>query len=314
MGLLRAAAGVVSVSLALAVAGCTIDGGSLPQSDEPTKTAVEDGQVPEMTAPPAVEQAQAAPVPLLATDVVPEQARRQLEEAVRTVISLYGGTAEIALSDGVTTTSIGQVDDEVSWSTIKVPLAIAALRRDGSQTTRNLVANTIQRSDNDTANQLWNSLGGGTQAAAAVDEVLVQGKVPAVHTSSVQSNPPYSPYGQTQFSVRDQAKFGVYLPCVPDSEYVVALMGKVINGAAYGLGTLPGVSFKGGWGPDRNGHYSARQFGFFMGPQGRVGVAIAAHPMAGTYPVAQAALTELAQAVGTVMQQARGMDPQQCGV
>ena len=74
-------------------------------------------------------------------------------------------------------------------------------------------------------------------------------------------------------------------------------MGAIADDQRYGLGTIPGARFKGGWGPDESGMYLVRQFGTIAVDGGEVGVAIAARPADGTYATGQAMLTEIAAAV-----------------
>lgn len=97
--------------------------------------------------------------------------------------------------------------------------------------------------------------------------------------------------------MEDSALFAANLPCVPGSEYVIDQMGQINPDQRWGLGTIPGAHFKGGWGPDEDGAYLVRQIGFFDGPMGRIGVALAAHPSDGTYETGQSALNDLAAVV-----------------
>ena len=73
----------------------------------------------------------------------------------------------------------------------------------------------ISQSDNAAADQMWSMLGAPNAAAAAMDAVLREGK--RHHSPSVQSQqvrPPYSPYGQTQWSKDQAAIFAFELPCI----------------------------------------------------------------------------------------------------
>lgn len=62
----------------------------------------------------------------------------------------------------------------------------------------------------------------------------------------------------------------------------------------HGRGRIPGMSFKGSWGPDPAGGYMARQFGYVETSQGCFGVAIAAKPVDGSFASARAMLDDIA--------------------
>ena len=64
---------------------------------------------------------------------------------------------------------------------------------------------------------------------------------------------------------------------------------------AWGLGTIPGARFKGGWGPDPAGIYTARQFGLVPTDEGQAAVALTVTPQSGTFEDAQAMATALAR-------------------
>src|SRR5690606_38936782 len=85
------------------------------------------------------------------------------------------GVYALAWVDGDGLHVLGQAPDETAWSTIKVPLAIAAVERaetEGAAAPWPQVEAAITRSDNGAATTLWSSLGPPQQAAQAVDEVL----------------------------------------------------------------------------------------------------------------------------------------------
>ncbi|MFC4374939.1 hypothetical protein ACFO5K_12590 [Nocardia halotolerans] len=168
-----------------------------------------------------------------------------------------------------------------AWSTIKIPLAIAALRADAAYSTS--AAAAITASDNSAADTLWGSLGRGAEAAAAVESVLREGgdtntTVPAVRTRSDASV-----FGQAQWALADQVRFASQLPCLPRSERVVGLMQQIVVSHRWGLGAFTSAEFKGGWGPDTSGNYLVRQFGLIDSPSGRVAVAFAAQPDSGAF-------------------------------
>lgn len=180
-----------------------------------------------------------------------------------------------------------------AWSTMKVPVAIAALRKDPAN--EQLVTMAIQQSDNAAAEQLWASLGSPEQAGQAVNTLLSEvGDSTQVNTAVTR--PGFSSFGQTQWSMRAQAEFASQLQCIRGAERIVDSMGNIGAGGDYGLGTIPGAIFKGGWGPDTSGAYGVRQFGLIPKVDGGyAAVAIAAQASDGSYASAQEVLTRMAK-------------------
>ena len=48
---------------------------------------------------------------------------------------------------------------------------------------------------------------------------------------------------------------------------VLVAMSNIADDQRYGLGTIPGAVFKGGWGPEPENGYVVRQFGLMPGPK-----------------------------------------------
>lgn len=209
-----------------------------------------------------------------------------LQAVVDSAVATYGGVAGLAVSDGTEAVVAGDDTAYPAWSTIKVPLAIAALRQDPALADQ--AAAAITYSDNAAAEALWEAL-----PAGAVDEVLREGGAP-IAVNTVQLRPEFSVFGQTAWSPSGQATFAANLPCVPGSAAVLELMGQIDPGQSYGLGVLPGARFKGGWGPDTTGAYQVRQFGRVAGPRGDVALALTAIPASGTYADGQAMASMMA--------------------
>lgn len=156
-------------------------------------------------------------------------------------------------------------------------------------------ASAITVSDNQAAESLWAALGGGDAAASAVGAVLAEGgdtvsQVPSVHTRAG-----YSIFGQTRWSLADQARFASNLPCLGGAGRVVDLMGQIAPEQQWGLGRIPGARFKGGWGPGETGGYLVRQFGLVPGDGGDMAVALAVE--APTFEAGTAALSSMADAL-----------------
>lgn len=261
----------LSGASALALSACTI-GEPLTEPAPETESAVEVVTVTETSSQPeATETSQ------------PAGDTEALEFAVDRVVAAYGGRAAVSIGGEV---SAGDATGFASWSTMKVPVAIAALKAHPELTVE--AASAIQASDNGAADVLWRST-----TPEAVEAVLAEGTSPVAVQRDV-TRPGFSAFGQTQWSVAEQARFASHLQCVTGSAPVLELMGNITGGQAYGLGTIPGARFKGGWGPSISGAYEVRQFGLVPDGNGRmIPLAIAATPADGTYESGQAMLTQL---------------------
>ncbi|WP_072816269.1 hypothetical protein [Rhodococcus zopfii] len=201
------------------------------------------------------------------------------------------GLAIVPVGGGQAVTA-GTLPADLAWSTIKVPLALAALAADPAQAGNAAAAITV--SDNAAAQAMWDSLGAGTSAAAAVQQVLARFGDPSTVVQPEVTRPGYTAFGQTLWPLTAQAQFAAALPCHPDAEQVLALMGQVSAEQSWGLGTLPGARFKGGWGPDPTGGYLVRQFGIVDTGTGQIAVAVAAAPTTGAFDDAIAVLDRVA--------------------
>ncbi|QGU06743.1 hypothetical protein COCCU_03975 [Corynebacterium occultum] len=222
----------------------------------------------------------------------------ELQPLIDAALASFGGSAGIAVSDGSSELTAGDDAALPAWSTIKVPLTIAALRQDPGAL--QWATPAIQNSDNDAATALWNSLGDPATAGAAIAQVLGEGgNQVVVNTEVIRSG--FSSFGQTAWSPSQQARFAAQLPCVTGGQQLLGLMAGIAPSQAQGLGTLPGARFKGGWGPDLQGTYDLRQFGLFSGGQGDVAVAISTHPASGTYEDAQAMATQIAAGLAPML-------------
>ncbi|WP_231744523.1 serine hydrolase [Mycobacterium sp. GA-1199] len=186
-----------------------------------------------------------------------------------------------------------------AWSTIKVPLAIAALRQ--SPSLIDSAAAAITRSDNAAADALWQSLGDPDTAAASVEAVLREVGDPTT-VESRKVRPEFSAFGQTEWSLTNQARFLAATTCAPQNGAILDLMTQVAADQRWGLGSNPGASIKGGWGPDSTGHYMVRQIGVLDTPTGRAAVAIAATPNSGSFD-------DGVSAINTVADWLRGAGP-----
>lgn len=199
--------------------------------------------------------------------------RAQLPGSVGVVFGAPGGDA----------VQLGDLLTDVAWSTMKVPVAVAYARMHGG--IDGTVVRAITISDNAAAMSLWSSLAEtAVDRVARVQSVLADGGDKKTRVQGYVVRPGFTPFGQTEWSLRDQQIFAAYLPCVRGSAAVRDLMGRIDPSQKWGLGQLGVQSrFKGGWGPTRKGGYLVRQFGLISIPSGEVAVAIAARPVDGSF-------------------------------
>ncbi|MGB9304587.1 MAG: hypothetical protein WCB92_13185 [Mycobacterium sp.] len=203
------------------------------------------------------------------------------------------GIAVSAIGTGQAPITLGDWRSGPAWSTIKVPLVIAALRAANPPKVTDAMTAAITESDNAAAESIWASLGDPVTAAHKVEAVLRQtGDSTTVQSQKIR--PEFSAFGQTDWSLTAQARFTSAALCDSANAPIFALMGRVDPDQRWGIGTVPGAQFKGGWGPYPTGGYLVRQMGVLAGPNGRLAVALAAQPASGKFDDGTAALTELA--------------------
>ncbi|MGW5452902.1 hypothetical protein [Nocardia sp. NPDC003979] len=195
----------------------------------------------------------------------------------------------------------------IAWSTIKVPLAVAALRHDHDQSIFEMVQAAITVSDNDAAYGLWQSLGDGTAAAEAVQQVLDEAGEVNTDKPEMRTELDYTAFGVTEWSLANQVRFASKLPCLPDTEVVMRLMGEITPEQGWGLGLLDHAEFKGGWGPDDDtGMYTVRQFGLIPVGSGQLAVALAAQADSGSFEDTTALLDRMALLLARHLPDLRG--------
>jgi hypothetical protein len=183
---------------------------------------------------------------------------------------------------------------------MKVPVAIATVRLAKAHPrpdTLRLLRRAITKSDNDAAMELWTRLGSPTAAAAQTQAVLREGGDTTTLVPARQLRPPYSPFGQSDWSLAGQATFAASLPCMANTGPVLELMGQVTPSQRWGTGTISTtVAFKGGWGPGSDGAYLVRQMAVVRLADGsRIGLSLAAMPADGRFDTGVADLNALAR-------------------
>lgn len=278
---------------AVCLSACTINAGDLAeekkkQSSQDAGTAVESQHGAENPDANGAGQGNGARAPHPALS--PAETNEFLTMLADKVL-IPGGEIAIATSEGIGHAGAVAMP---AWSTIKVPLAIAALRANPAALKN--VQPAIQASSNADAQALWDSLGQPATAGKKTEQVLSEaGTQVAVNT--VVTRPSFTSFGQTQWSTVDQVRFASRLHCIEGSAPVTQAMGQVVAGQRYGLGVIPGAQFKGGWGPDESGRYKVRQFGLLPAKKGYVAVALAAAPANGSYESGQAMLSTMAKSL-----------------
>ncbi|MCU1698763.1 MAG: hypothetical protein JWR34_4826 [Mycobacterium sp.] len=204
------------------------------------------------------------------------------------------GLAVAAVDDGGAALMWGQWTSGPAWSTIKVPLAIAALREEVSPRATDAMVAAVTQSDNAAAESIWEGLGDPAMAAHKVQAVLAENSDPTT-VEGTKVRPEFSAFGQTNWSLLDQARFMAAAGCDGRNTAVLALMGDVEQDQRWGLGIIPAARFKGGWGPSISGHYLVRQIGLVTTATGTSAIALAAEPASGSFDDGIRDLTTMAR-------------------
>lgn len=189
-------------------------------------------------------------------------------------LSSRSGVAIVPLGGG-TPIVLGSQTSGVAWSTIKVPIAVAAAELRGWRAIEAQARAAITRSDNDAARTLWASLGSGRTAAGRVEAVLAAAGDPATRVQHKVVRAGYTSFGQTPWALSAQARVMGGLACRPSAARVVDLMTHVVPAQRWGLGRWRSAPIKGGWGPLATGRgYLVRQMGVVPVKGGHAAVAL----------------------------------------
>lgn len=190
----------------------------------------------------------------------------------------------------------GETIDFLSWSTMKPPLAIAALRDNGDAVS-DLVDSAIRWSDNDATWQLWLSLGDRDTWVDKYDRVLRDAGDRRTKMRTDGFDDDDRSYGLSDWRLDDQALFAAGLPCLAEDDEAAAtvyeLMSEIDEDQSWGLGLIDGAHFKGGWGPGAD-QYLVRQFGVIETARGATAVAVAAAPTDNDHDTGTAMLDRIA--------------------
>jgi Beta-lactamase enzyme family len=172
------------------------------------------------------------------------------------------GWAIGALEDGPIE-SFGERRAARAWSTMKVPVIVASIT--SGRADWHAIEAAITRSDNDAARRLWETLDDGPAEVEAVLRRAGDGDTVLEREPDPRG---WSPFGRTTWTLEAGSTFYRALARgelvgAADTERVLDAMGRVVPEQRWGLGRVPGMRFKGGWGPseDPDGGYEVIQFG-----------------------------------------------------
>lgn len=201
------------------------------------------------------------------------QSFTELSNSLQAVV----GLAAVPVGGG-TPIYLGNWKSGPAWSTSKLPLVLAALAQDPEHKVTASMKLTITNSDNSAADEVWQSLGTPQEAASKMDQVLREAGDPTNVEYRKLRGPDYSAFGQTVWSLTDQATFMSHMACDQRAAPLLELMGQISEEHKWGIGQIQGSRFKGGWGPSPTDHYLVRQVGLLPTSGGTVAIAVAAEP------------------------------------
>jgi hypothetical protein len=194
----------------------------------------------------------------------------------------------------------GTLRDVIAWSTSKVPIAMAIYAAGLADSQQSNLHAAITASDNAAAERLWAALGSADTAARAADAQLQAAGDTHTAMESRTLRSGYTPFGQTDWKLTDQARFTAGMPCSDAGGAVLALMHDTIAAQRWGLGSVGGsAEIKGGWGPGTRpgvgGGYLDRQMGLLFVRGKPLAVTIAALPADGQHGTGTSQLTRIAK-------------------
>ena len=136
----------------------------------------------------------------------------------------FSGDFGVVVIDGTGTYKAGTLTTTNAWSTIKVPIVVAAVDANPDLADSDLVEATLRWSDNDTAWTLWKTLGSTPEARAeAVEDILAA----TGDTSTKVKVAPDEPYGATQWSLHHQARQMGIVPAKDGGDITIVLAANV---------------------------------------------------------------------------------------
>jgi hypothetical protein len=275
---------ILLVTVSVVITGGVFGGqhSAAPSSVPPAKPPTGSAAPPEMTPPPQPAPNRSATA--LAGDFA--QLQNKLNAQVGVVIKAVGADQDPIV--------LGDLQTGKAWSTMKVPLAIAALQEEQSPEVTDLMIAAITESNTAAAEKIWASLGDPDTAAHKVEKVLLQAGDPT-RVESKKVRPEFTAFGQSDWALINQVRFISYAACQNRDEPILNLMGEIGPDQRWGLGSIANINirFKGGWGPSPTNQYLVRQMGVLTTPAGQIAVAVAVQPASGSFSDGTQDLTEI---------------------
>lgn len=160
--------------------------------------------------------------------------------------------------------TLGELRESRAWSTMKVPVIVAAIA--AGRADWDAIEAAITRSDNDAALRLWCELDDGAA------EVEAQLRAAGDHETNLEREPDprgHSSFGRTVWSLPAVVRFysalarGDLLPG-GETARILDAMSRIVPEQRWGLGAAdPPIPFKSGWGPceSPDGGYEVIQVG-----------------------------------------------------
>lgn len=221
-----------------------------------------------------------------------------------------GGTQGVAVQEVGSTKAqaVGSLQSGVAWSTMKVPLAMAYI--DGAEDIEvGNVTKALTESDNTAAEKMFAALGAPKLAGQQVNEQLKTFGDPVTKTQTKKLRPGYTAFGQTEWSLANQAKFASNLEGKALGTNVLAYMQDVTGSQRWGLFKVDkNAAAKGGWGPGSKpgagGGAFVRQFGIITVADKHYAVAMASLPNEKSNNAGFDDMTEIAKWVKTAIETA----------
>ncbi|AWB83121.1 hypothetical protein [Corynebacterium liangguodongii] len=217
-----------------------------------------------------------------------------LQDDLEAIEEDTGTQLGVSLDNGSVNAFIGQLETLPSWSTIKVPIALAAQDYCAfdDETISAMIKSSIEYSDNASAWQLLNCVGQG-------DGVLADSRVSEDVARTGSTIDIHRTFGRSNWPIAAASHYAWYLSTLDEDNEVIVAMRNIAEEQSWGLGTLESTAFKGGWSGDRlDGSWHSRQMGFVRVDDTPLGIAIASRSPEGSFTDTTDALDQLAAALG----------------
>ena len=238
-------------------------------------------------------------------EAVAATVRADLTAAVTAVAEKYDVQVGVSVRAAGGVVHAGELQDLRAWSSIKVPVAVAAeqkaLQTGGGDDIAADVDAAITASDNDAALRLWDSLGDTDEDSARYVDVVLRQAGDPTKTVADRGRLDYEGFGDDRWTLDNQVIFADRLACLTGAGPVLDAMGRISDDHRHGAGELPGALFTGGWGADADGTYLLREFGLAGDEGARVPFAVAVTTADGSDATARDAVADLAQRLTPVL-------------